>query len=100
MERRIKLRPVNRDPEQCTIDAARIDSVAFRGDAVDAPTLCCGVCDADLVIGVDRDTLTNSIIVCKRCGTPNETRECEINQFSRYRRRPRASEPKATRKGI
>ena len=97
MERRIKLRPVNRDPEQCTIDASRADSVAFRGDAVDAPTLCCGVCDTDLVIGVDRSTLANSLIVCKRCGTPDETRESETNRFSRYRSRPRTSQSKDLR---
>ncbi len=92
MERRIKLRPIGRDAGQCTIDASRADSVAFRGDAVDAPTLCCGVCEADLVVGVDRETLTNSIIVCKRCGTPNETRECETNRFSRYRGRTQGSQ--------
>jgi hypothetical protein len=82
MTRKIRLRPVGRDSDQCTIDASRDDAIAFRGDAVDAPTLCCGTCEADLVIGVDRSTLANAVIVCKRCGTANDTREYGMNQSS------------------
>jgi hypothetical protein len=82
MNRKIRLRAVGLDAKQCTIDASRDDSIAFRGDAVDAPTLCCAVCEAALVIGVDRGTLVNAIIVCKRCGTANDTREYGMNQSS------------------
>ena len=82
MRRKIMLHPIACDPRQSTIDASRVDSVAFRGDAVDAPTLCCGVCEAPLVIGVDRSTLTNTVIVCKRCGTSNDTREYGTNRSS------------------
>ncbi len=75
MERRILLSIVKRDPERCLIDAASDRTVAFRGDAVDAPILCCGHCQAELVVGVDRRRLTNMVIKCKRCGSYNDTRE-------------------------
>jgi hypothetical protein len=75
MERRILLNVVKRDPERCLIDAAPDRTVAFQGDAVDAPTLCCGHCEAELVIGVDRQRLANMVIECKRCGSFNDTRE-------------------------
>jgi len=74
MERRILLRVVKRDPERCLIDATAEKTVVFRGDAVDAPILCCGHCRAELVIGVDRPRLTNMVIECKRCGSYNDTR--------------------------
>lgn len=73
--RKIALRVVHRDPERCLIDAASDDTVAFRGDAVDAPTLCCGECGAALVVAVDRRRLTNMVIECKRCGSFNDTRD-------------------------
>lgn len=74
MSRRILLRVVAADGDRCTINAADY-SVAFRGDAVDAPDLCCGSCEAQLVIGVDRRTLTNMVIECNECGAFNDTRE-------------------------
>ena len=74
MERRILLSVVKRDPERCLIDAAADYTVAFQGDAVDAPVLCCGRCEAELVVGVDRPRLTNMVIECKRCGSYNDTR--------------------------
>jgi hypothetical protein len=74
VNRRILLETIAWNPDRCVIDPAADDSVAFRGDAVDAPTLCCGNCEAELVIGVDRSTLTNMTIVCKRCGALNDTR--------------------------
>jgi hypothetical protein len=73
--RTIRLRVVRRNPESCVIDAAADDTVAFRGDAIDAPTLCCGSCNAPLVVAVDRRRLTNMVIECKRCGSFNDTRE-------------------------
>jgi hypothetical protein len=75
MERRILLSVVERDPERCLIEAAADGTVAFRGDAVDAPILCCGHCQAELVVGVDRRRLTNMVIECKRCGSYNDTRD-------------------------
>lgn len=75
MERRILLTVVQRDPDRCLIDAAADRTIAFRGDAVDAPILCCGECEAELVVGVDRRRLTNMVIECKRCGSFNDTRE-------------------------
>lgn len=86
MERRILLSVVKRDPEHCLIDAAADRTVAFQGDDVDAPILCCGNCEAELVIGVDRRRLTNMVIECKRCGSFNDTRE------------PRAGYPDHTRR--
>jgi len=75
MERRILLTVVKRDSERCLIDAPSDRTVAFQGDAIDAPILCCGECEAELVIGVDRRRLTNMVIECKRCGCFNDTRE-------------------------
>lgn len=75
MERRILLSVVKRDQERCFIEAAADRTVAFQGDAVDAPILCCGHCQADLVVGVDRRRLTNMVIECKRCGSYNDTRD-------------------------
>lgn len=74
--RKILLRVVQQNKNICNIDAARSrDTVAFRGDAVDAPVLCCGNCTAPLTIGVDRMTLTNMQIECTRCGSFNDTRD-------------------------
>ena len=75
MERRILLRVVKRDPERCLIEAPADHTVAFQGDAVDAPILCCGNCHAELVVGVDRRRLTNMVIECRRCGSFNDTHE-------------------------
>ena len=75
MERRILLNVVKRDLERCLIDAAADRTVAFQGDAVDAPILCCGHCEAELVVGVDRHRLTNMVMECKRCGSYNDTLE-------------------------
>jgi Trk K+ transport system NAD-binding subunit len=75
MERGILLSIVKRDPERCLIEATTDHTVAFQGDAVDAPILCCGHCEADLVVAVDRRRLTNMIIECKQCGRFNDTRE-------------------------
>jgi hypothetical protein len=75
------LRVVEQNREACNINAARsLDTIAFRGDAVDAPVLCCGNCTAPLATGVDRITLTNMQIECRRCGSFNDTREFGINQ--------------------
>ena len=74
MIRKLLLRVVTPDVERCTIDAAD-HSVAFKGDALDAPQLCCGACEAPLVIGIDRRNLSNMIIECHRCGAFNDTRE-------------------------
>ncbi len=79
MARKVLLRVVGQDKDRCTINAAD-DTVAFRGDAVDAPDLCCGSCEALLVTGVDRSTLTNMVIECKQCGAFNDTREQGMNQ--------------------
>jgi hypothetical protein len=73
--REIRLKVVSRDQEHCLIDAAANDTVAFQGDAVDAPTLCCGNCGAPLAIAVDRQHLTSMTIECKRCGSFNATRD-------------------------
>jgi hypothetical protein len=78
MERRIFLSVVQGDPERCLIDAATDRTVAFQGDAVDEPILCCGHCEAELVIAVDRRRLTNMVIECKQCGSFNDTRELHI----------------------
>ncbi len=87
MERRILLNVVERDPERCFIDAATTDrTIAFQGDAVDAPILCCGHCEADLVVGVDRRRLTNMVIECKRCGSYNDTRDLNDGQSEDDRR--------------
>lgn len=75
MERRIFLSVVERDPERCLIEAPADHTVAFQGDALDAPILCCGNCQAELVVGVDRRRLTNMVIECKRCGSYNDTQE-------------------------
>ena len=72
MPRRIRLRVVAKNRDRCTIDAGR-GTVAFRGDAVDAPPLCCGSCGALLVVGVDRQNLTNMTIECRQCGAFNDT---------------------------
>lgn len=72
MLRRVRLRVVQKDNDRCTINAGR-DTIAFRGDAVDAPHLCCGMCEASLIVGVDRQTLTNMTIECGRCGAFNDT---------------------------
>jgi len=76
MKRKILLTIVKRDSQRCLIDASADRTIAFQGDAVDAPTLCCGHCVAELVVGVDRRRLTNMVIECKRCGCFNDTREC------------------------
>src|SRR5262249_52744282 len=68
IERKILLTIVKPDSERCLIDARADRTIAFLGDAVDAPTLCCGHCEAALVVGVDRRRLANMIIECKRCG--------------------------------
>ena len=60
MERRILLTVVKRDSERCLIDAPADHTVASQGDAVDAHTLCCGQCEAELVVAVDRRRLTNA----------------------------------------
>jgi len=73
--RTILLKIVPRDTERCLIDSAVHDTVAFRGDAVDAPILCCGFCEAPLAIAVDRRSLTNMVIECGKCGSCNQTRE-------------------------
>jgi hypothetical protein len=73
--RKIFLKLVPRDMERCLIEASKDDTVAFRGDAVDAPVLCCGHCHAPLVVAVDRRHLTNMVIECGRCGNFNRTRE-------------------------
>jgi hypothetical protein len=75
MERKILLTVVKRDSERCLIDAPPDRTIVFQGDAIDAPTLCCGGCEAELVVGVDRRRLTNMVIECKRCGCFNDTRE-------------------------
>ena len=75
MVRKIFLKIVIRNPERCLIDAILGDTVAFRGDAVDAPTLCCGKCLVPLAIAVDRRSLTNMVIECGACGSFNDTRE-------------------------
>lgn len=75
MESKTLLAVVKRDSERCLIDAPADRTVAFQGDAVYAPTLSCGRCEAELVIGVDRRCLTNMVIECKRCGCFNDTRE-------------------------
>ena len=75
MERKILLTVVKPDSKRCLIDAPADRTIAFVGDAVDAPTLCCGHCEAELVLGVDRRRLTNMVIECKRCGCFNDTRE-------------------------
>jgi hypothetical protein len=75
MDRKICLKVVPRDSEYCLIDADSYDTVAFRGDAVDAPVLCCGNCEAPLGIAVDRSRLTHMVIECGRCGSFNRTRE-------------------------
>ena len=75
MERKILLNVVKSDKERCLIEAAADRTVAFQGDAVDAPILCCGHCRAELVVGVDRRRLTNMVIECQRCGSYNDTRE-------------------------
>ena len=75
MHRKICLKVVSRDSERCLIDAEIHDTVAFRGDAVDAPVLCCGHCEAPLAIAVDRRSLTHMVIECGRCGSLNRTRE-------------------------
>lgn len=80
MERRILLRVVRKNTQACSIDARAEDTIAFRGDAVDAPILCCGVCVAPLAVGVDRRSLTNMQIECRRCGSFNDTREYGMNQ--------------------
>ena len=81
MRRKILLRVVAQNKDACNIDAPRSqDTIAFRGDAVDAPTLCCGNCTAPLAIGIDRMTLTNMQIQCRRCGSFNDTREYGMNQ--------------------
>jgi hypothetical protein len=74
MSRRVLLRIVALDMERCTIDAAH-QTVVFHGDAVDAPDLCCGTCEAPLMIGIDRRTLTNMAIECAQCGAFNDTRQ-------------------------
>ena len=73
--RRIFLKLVPRDSERCLIEASIDDTVAFRGDAVDAPVLCCGYCRVPLIVAVDRRHLTNMVIECGRCGNFNRTRE-------------------------
>jgi hypothetical protein len=73
--RKIFLKLVPRDMERCLIEASKDGTVAFRGDAVDAPVLCCGNCHAPLVVAVDRRHLTNMVIECCRCGNFNRTRE-------------------------
>jgi len=75
MERKILLTVVKPDSERCLIDAPADRTIAFLGDAVDAPTLCCGHCEADLVVAVDRRRLANMVIECQRCGCFNDTRE-------------------------
>jgi hypothetical protein len=75
MARKIYLKIVIRNAERCLIDAIPGDTVAFRGDAVDAPTLCCGLCQVPLAIAVDRRHLTNMVIECGGCGSFNDTRE-------------------------
>jgi hypothetical protein len=75
MERRIVVTVVKRDSERCLIDAPLIATIAFRGDAVDAPTLCCRHCEAELVVTVDRRRLTNMVIECKQRGYFNNTSE-------------------------
>ena len=75
MERKILLTAVKPDSERCLIDAPAEHTIAFQGDAVDAPTLCCGHCEAELVIGVDRRRLANMVIECKGCGSFNDTRD-------------------------
>ncbi|HTS77434.1 MAG TPA: hypothetical protein VMG40_14580 [Bryobacteraceae bacterium] len=73
--RMIFLKVVPQDAERCLIEAPIDDTVAFRGDAVDAPVLGCGKCHAPLVVAVDRRCLTNMVIECGRCGNFNRTRE-------------------------
>jgi hypothetical protein len=73
--RKIFLKLVPRDLERCLIEAPKNDTVAFRGDAVDAPVLCCGHCHAPLVVAVDRRHLTNMVIECGGCWNLNRTRE-------------------------
>ena len=72
--RKIFLKLVAGDSERCLIEASAEDTVAFRGDAVDAPVLCCGNCQAPLIVAVDRRHLTNMVIECGRCGNFNRTR--------------------------
>ena len=73
MVRNISLRVVPRDVERCLINAAARGTVAFRGDAIDAPVLCCGKCGAPLAVAVDRRRLTNMVIECGSCGSCNQT---------------------------
>jgi hypothetical protein len=62
MECKILLTVVKRDSERCLIDAAADRTIAFLGDAVDAPIPCCGQCEAELVVGVDRRRLTTWLL--------------------------------------
>lgn len=75
MVRSISLKVVPRDAERCLIDAAAHGTVAFRGDAMDAPVLSCGRCGAPLAVFVDRRRLTNMLIECGSCGSCNQTGE-------------------------
>jgi hypothetical protein len=90
MKRRILLTVVQRDSERCLIDAPTNQTVAFQGDSVDAPTLCCGQCEAELVIGIDRPRLTNMVIQCKRCGSCNDTRQPNTGYFQQNLSKNRA----------
>ena len=71
----ILLNVVPRDAERSLIDTAALNTVAFRGDADDAPVLCCGKCLAPLAVGVDRRSLASMVIECGSCGSCNKVSE-------------------------
>ncbi|MEX6062092.1 SEC-C metal-binding domain-containing protein [Providencia hangzhouensis] len=61
------------DPETRSIfEYTGEGTVLFQGGANDI-ALVCGFCQSHLVEGVPRENIQNIVIICKKCGSYNET---------------------------